>query len=242
MITKILENLDSAELSSEMKTLIEEAFSTAVEEKLDEEFEVRVAAKALELVDAKDIEYKKYLEENEATYLEEAQSFKNSLVDTIDAYIEQYVNEMVQDSLDDMRSDIENARAKAIVEAFDKLGLEVKSEQVDENIQTRELKVNELEKEINTLINENIELKNSIIDMKKETIINEASSNLTEIQKEKFMKLVEAFKDVKDMEDFTKKVKIITSSITESVVSEPVVSEPVIESAVETKSFKSRFL
>jgi len=244
MIKDILENQDSAALSEEMKTSISEAFEKAVEAKLDETFEVKVSERALELVESKDAEYKKYLEESEAKMVEEATEFKTSLINTIDAYVEQFVSEMVSKSLTDMKDDITVAKSEAIVEAFEKLGLEVKTQEVDSKIDERNSSVEEIKAELNTIVNENIKLKGLILAMEKDAIVAEASVSLTDIQKEKLMKIAEAFGDIKDLEDFSKKVAIVVESFEKSTEpSEPAAKEEkIVESKVETKTFNSRFL
>jgi len=244
MIKDILENQDSAALSEEMKTSISEAFEKAVEAKLDETFEVKVSERALELVESKDAEYKKYLEESEAKMVEEATEFKTSLINTIDAYVEQFVSEMVSKSLSDMKDDITVAKSEAIVEAFEKLGLEVKTQEVDSKIDERNSSVEEIKAELNTIVNENIKLKGLILAMEKDAIVAEASVSLTDIQKEKLMKIAEAFGDIKDLEDFSKKVAIVVESFEKSTEpSEPAAKEEkIVESKVETKTFNSRFL
>lgn len=235
MIKDVLENLDSEVLTDEMKSTISEAFEKAIEEKLDESFDVKVAEKAMELVEAKDAEYKIILEETEAKHIAEAQEFKETLVNTIDVYLSEFVSEMVAESIDEMKNDIAVAKSKAIIEAFEKLGLEIKTEQVDENIQERASEVEELKAELNKVINENIELKAGILAGKKEAIAESAFATLTEIQKDKAKALVEALGDIRDVEEFAKKVEIVVESVSEAVAPQ-VIEEAKIEEVSQVKS------
>lgn len=235
MIKDVLENLDSEVLTDEMKSTISEAFEKAIEEKLDESFDVKVAEKAIELVEAKDAEYKIILEETEAKHIAEAQEFKETLVNTIDVYLSEFVSEMVAESIDEMKNDIAVAKSKAIIEAFEKLGLEIKTEQVDENIQERASEVEELKAELNKVINENIELKAGILAGKKEAIAESAFATLTEIQKDKAKALVEALGDIRDVEEFAKKVEIVVESVSEAVAPQ-VIEEAKIEEVAQVKS------
>lgn len=242
MLEKLLG--ENSELSAEAKASIVEAFDSAVQAKLDEAFDVKVSEKALELVEAKDAEYSKYLEEAEATHKKEADEFKNSVVESIDAYLEQYVSEKVSENLAGMENDINQVKAKAIVETFEKLGLTVaitektSEEVIAESVQVIAKELEDLKVKFNATINENISLKNSIVESKKSELVKESAEKLTEIQKEKFLKLVETFGDSEDLDSFAKKVSIAVdslSTITEEVKKEPLKTE-------ETTKVKTRFL
>jgi hypothetical protein len=242
MLEKLLG--ENSELSAEAKASIVEAFDSAVQAKLDEIFDVKVSEKALELVEAKDAEYSKYLEEAEATHKKEADEFKNSVVESIDAYLEQYVSEMVSENLAGMENDINQVKAKAIVETFEKLGLTVditektSEEVIAESVQVIAKELEDLKVKFNDAINENISLKNGIIESKKSELVKESAEKLTEIQKEKFLKLVETFGDSEDFDSFAKKVSIAVDSL--STITEEIKKEsPKTE---ETTKVKSRFL
>lgn len=211
----ILDNLGTEVLSEDAKSSIVEAFDKAVAEKIDEAFDVKVAEKALELTEAKDAEYKALLAESEAKFVAEAKEFKDKLVDTIDAYVAQYVAEQVSESVEDMKNDIAVAKSKAIVEAFEKLGLSVKTEELDEGVAARDAKVEELKAELNKVINENIDLRMEILGAKKSAIVESAFAGLTEIQKDKATALVEALGDIRDVEEFSKKVELVVESVSE---------------------------
>lgn len=253
MIKDILENIDSADLSKETQDIISEAFDKAVadkaealaEEKMNETFDVKVAEKSLEIVDKVEAGYKTYLEESEDKINEEAVEFKTSLIETIDAYMKQYVDEMVSENSGDMEKDITIAKADAIISSFEKLGLEVKTEQMDENAQTRQAEVEKLEAKVNELVNENIKLKDDAIEAEKATIVETKSANLSEIQKEKLIKLAETFDNIKDVEEFEKKLDIVVESFETPAVAEVTKEEiKVVEESKENKdnNFISRFL
>ena len=72
-------------------------------------------------------------------------------------------------------------------------------------------KIEELEKKLNESIEKNVELSKENGNYKRQDIIDEASEDLAETQKEKFNKLAEEI-DYKDAEDFTAKVKTIKES------------------------------
>lgn len=245
MLEKLLG--ENSELSAEAKASIVEAFDSAVQAKLDETFEVRVSEKALELVEAKDAEYSKYLEEAEATHKKEADEFKNSVVESIDAYLEQYVSEKVSENLASMENDINQVKAKAIVETFEKLGLSVavtektSEEVVAEAVQAVSKELEDLKAKFNEVINENISLKNNIVETKKADLVKESAEKLTEIQKEKFLKLVETFGDSEDFDSFSKKVSIAVDSLSSvTTVNEEIKKEP-LKQEPQAKN-KSRFL
>lgn len=244
MLEKLLG--ENSELSAEAKASIVEAFDSAVQAKLDETFEVRVSEKALELVEAKEAEYQKYLEEAEATHKKEAEEFKNSVVESIDAYLEQYVSEKVSENLAGMENDINQVKAKAIVETFEKLGLSVaitektSEEVIAESVQAITKELEELKAKFNDAINENIALKNNMIENKKAELVKESAEKLTEIQKEKFLKLVETFGDSDDFDGFSKKVSIAVDSL--SAINEEIKKEPLKTLKPEETKSKSRFL
>jgi len=244
MLDKLLD--ESSELSAEVKASIVEAFDAAVQAKIDEAFEAKVSEKTLELVESKEAEYHKYLEEVEAAHAIEAKEFKDSIVESLDAYLEQYVSEMINKNIDEMQSDIDAAKSVAIVEAFEKLGMNVViSEKTSESALEEAKKelsaeIESLKEKANEVINENIELKASIVDMKKAQIVKESSEGLTELQKEKIEKLVEAFADDKDIESFIKKVAIVVESIKSSDVD--VKKEEINENSGKDVKFKPKFL
>ena len=72
-------------------------------------------------------------------------------------------------------------------------------------------KIEELEKKLNESIEKNVALSKENGEHKRQDIIDEASADLAETQKEKFNKLAEEI-DYKDAEDFTAKVKTIKES------------------------------
>ena len=72
-------------------------------------------------------------------------------------------------------------------------------------------KIDELNKKLNESIAKNVELSKENGEFKRQDIIDEASEELTDTQKEKFGKLAEEI-DYKNEEDFTAKVKTIKES------------------------------
>lgn len=241
MIKDIIDNLGSDVLTEEAKTSISEAFNEAVQAKLDETFDIKVAEKALELVEAKDVEYKQYMSEVEAKYVLEAQEYKTALLESIDTYLSELTKELVAKNINEMKNDISVVKADAILAAFAKLGLNVSisdgSEASATAIAESEKQVQEHKTEIDRLITENKSTSAELLALKKSVICEKACVSMTEIQKTKFSSLVEAIGEISDIEEFGKKVSIIAESISELKDEKQEISE-----SKTVESNKNRFL
>lgn len=242
LLEELLSNIDEGILNEDVKKSISDAFETAVSSKIDEAFEVKVAEKALELVEAKEVEYKKLIAENEEKTLAEANEFKETLLNTMDSYFKQFVDENVKDNIDSMQADIENVKAKAIVETFEKLGVEVKTEQIDENIKAREESLAEYKDKIDSLIKENEALKKSISDAEKKSICEKAIEGLSVLQQEKFTSLVEALGEISDMEVYNKKVALVVEAVSDRKEESKVIVETVKPTVKKSVEFTKKYL
>lgn len=205
----ILEKLDSEVFTDELKKELQESFDASVEAKS--------AEKAVELVEAKEVEYKEYLAEEVAKH-------KTELADKLDAYLDQVVEKFVEENTLAMESAVKAEQMDAVLEGFNSLliatGVEVATiaeakeesdEEVSESIEKDLVEANETN---DSLMEQLIELKAQNEELLKTGLIQEEMASLNVVQKEKFVKLAETLDfDAKDAVKFIAQLDAIKETI-----------------------------
>jgi hypothetical protein len=85
----------------------------------------------------------------------------------------------------------------------------------DDKIDAAELlsnKVAELEEQLETVINSNVELTNKVEEFEKEAVVMDKLDGLTQVQVDKFIKLAESINFDGDVDEYSKKLDIIKES------------------------------
>lgn len=164
-------------------------------EDLSEEFRDKATAIFEAAVIARvNSEMEKVAESLEEKYAEEFATYKEDLVEKIDAYL----NYVVEGYLEENKLAIENGLRNEIAEdfmsglkaLFKEHYIEVPEEKYDV-IGELQVKVTELEESLNSQINSNVGLNSELTELKKKMIIKEMSKDLADTEANKLSKLLE---------------------------------------------------
>ena len=187
----------------------------AGEDSLSEEFKTKAATVFEAAIKSK---VKEIAEEMQADYdkklAEETSKSKDELVEKVDSYLAYVVEEWMKENELALERGIKGEIAEDFIGGLKKLFEDHYIDVPDEKynvLEDQASKIEELEKKLNESIEKNVELSKENGEHKRQDIIDEASADLAETQKEKFNKLAEEI-DYKDAEDFTAKVKTIKES------------------------------
>ena len=191
--------VDGEELSEEFKSKASTIFEAAVHQKVMEVATVKV--------DELEKEF-------QADLQEEIISFRDELTEKVDGYLNYVVEEWMRENElaleNSLRSEITEEFMSGLKNLFTEHYIEVPDEKVDivENLFD---KVEELEGQLNTQIEENVKTKDELNEYRKNKILEEVSSDLADTQSEKLKDLVEGV-SFDETEDFESKVKTIKES------------------------------
>jgi len=220
-----------SELLEEISVLFE---GMEVSDEQKEKFQTNLEAVISEKVSA----YKAEISaENEAVIAEAVEEKTKELTEKVDDYLSYVVEEWAEENRLAIEFGIKMELMESFMESMKNVFVEhyvEVPEGKEDVVSAAETKVAELTGDLNEAIEENIKLKKQIRESKKNQIIADATSDLTESQKEKFAGLVEDL-DASDIGVFEKKVKTIRESFFKSEKSNEVNDE---EKSVESKSTK----
>ncbi len=160
--------------------------------------------------------------EEYANYL--ADNAMASLKESFDAYSEYAMNTWIEDNKIALEGGLKVERADKLIDGITTLLAEqnIKVDEQDSDIlQAHINEIASLKDNLNTTINENIELTSKISDSVRGVLISENSNGLTETQKEKFETLVESF-DHTDVANFNSKCELIKNTYFNKMLNEEV--------------------
>ena len=187
----------------------------AGEDSLSEEFKTKAATVFEAAIKSK---VKEIAEEMQADYdkklTEETSKSKDELVEKVDSYLAYVVEEWMKENELALERGIKGEIAEDFIGGLKKLFEDHYIDVPDEKynvLEDQSSKIEELEKKLNESIEKNVELTKENGNFKRQDIIDEASKDLAETQKEKFNKLAEEF-DYKNEEDFKTKVATVKES------------------------------
>ena len=188
---------------------------TSGENDLSEEFKAKAATIFEAAIKSK---VKEIAEEMQADYdkklTEETSKSKDELVEKVDSYLAYVVEEWMKENELALERGIKGEIAEDFISGLKKLFEDHYIDVPDEKynvLEDQSSKIEELEKKLNESIEKNVELTKENGNFKRQDIIDEASKDLAETQKEKFNKLAEEV-EYSNEEDFTAKVKTIKES------------------------------
>jgi len=212
---------ENAEVVAEEEDIIQDEEQTVVEpidlspifgEDLSEEFRDKATAifEAAVIARVND-EMEKVAESLEEKYAEEFATYKEDLVEKIDAYL----NYVVEGYLEENKLAIENGLRNEIAEdfmsglkaLFKEHYIEVPEEKYDV-IGELQVKVTELEESLNGQINSNVGLNSELTELKKKMIIKEMSKDLADTEVNKLSKLLEGV-EFDNVDLYKEKVSVI---------------------------------
>lgn len=209
-----------------------EEFSTEFVAKATEIFEAAVAARV-----AQEVEQIK--EELDTQSLTESAEFKQGLAEKVDGYIGYVAEKWLSDNevaLDrGIKSDIFESFVSGMRTLFVEHNINVPEDKFD-MLEAAQSEIEELKGQIGSLTEDNVAKTNTLKEVAKRLMIEEATEGLTDVQAEKFTRLAEELVYEND-ESFEGKLKLIrenyfkpetkgTTTITESFITdEPVITE-----------------
>ena len=170
-------------------------------------FEAAIKSKVKEIAEEMQADYDKKL-------AEETSKSKDELVEKVDSYLAYVVEEWMKENELALERGIKGEIAEDFISGLKKLFEDHYIDVPDEKynvLEDQSSKIEELEKKLNESIEKNVELSKENGEHKRQNIIDEASEDLADTQKEKFNKLAEEV-EYSNEEDFKTKVATIKES------------------------------
>ena len=170
-------------------------------------FEAAIKSKVKEIAEEMQADYDKKL-------TEETSKSKDELVEKVDSYLAYVVEEWMKENELALERGIKGEIAEDFISGLKKLFEDHYIDVPDEKynvLEDQSSKIEELEKKLNESIEKNVELSKENGEHKRQNIIDEASEDLADTQKEKFNKLAEEV-EYSNEEDFKTKVATIKES------------------------------
>lgn len=183
-------------------------------------------------------EHVERLEEQYAEELaEETARIQSDLVEKVDGYLNYVVEQWMDNNKlaveTGLRTEISESFMAQLHQVFTEHYIEVPESKVD-LVDELAAKVEELEEQVSTHVDANIELKESVKTLKREAIIRESAIGLSETQAEKLKSLVEDV-DFEDADTFATKVATIKESYFKETKADVISEEAQIEDTTEVQ-------
>jgi hypothetical protein len=185
----------------------DDSLSEEFKQKAATVFEAAIKSKVKDIAEEIEADYNKKFEE-------ETSKAKDELVEKVDSYLAYVVEEWMKENELALERGIKGEIAEDFISGLKKLFEDHYIDVPDEKynvLEDQASKIEELNKKLNESIEKNVELSKENSKYVRQSIIDEASKELAETQKEKFNKLAEEI-DYKNEEDFRGKVSTIKES------------------------------
>ena len=185
----------------------DDSLSEEFKQKAATVFEAAIKSKVKEIAEEIEADYNKKFEE-------ETSKAKDELVEKVDSYLSYVVEEWMKENELALERGIKGEIAEDFISGLKKLFEDHYIDVPDEKynvLEDQASKIDELNKKLNESIEKNVELSKENSKYVRQSIIDEASKELAETQKEKFNKLAEEI-DYTNEEDFKTKVSTIKES------------------------------
>ena len=185
----------------------DDSLSEEFKQKAATVFEAAIKSKVKEIAEEMQADYDKKL-------TEETSKSKDELVEKVDSYLAYVVEEWMKENELALERGIKGEIAEDFISGLKKLFEDHYIDVPDEKynvLEDQSSKIEELEKKLNESIEKNVELSKENGEHKRQDIIDEASKELADTQKEKFNKLAEEV-EYSNEEDFKTKVATIKES------------------------------
>ena len=185
------------------------------DEDLSEDFKAKATTIFEAALKSKVSEMKKKMNANyEEKLKEETEAQKAELTEKVDSYLNYIVEEWMKENSIAIERGIKGEIAEDFISGLKKLFEDHYIDVPDEKynvLEDQANKIEELEKKLNEQVEKNVELNKANGEMKRQDIIDEASSDLADTAKEKFNKLAEEV-EFSNEKDFRTKVATIKES------------------------------
>jgi len=184
--------MNGEELTEEFRTKVETIFEAAVEQAAEQRIN----------------ELKEQFDEELVEAVEEA---KQELVEQIDGFLNTIVEQWVEDNAvaleSAMKVEVVNSFIDGLKDLFKEHYFDVPEDKLD-IVEDQATQINELTTQLSALVDITEGLQTKLNDITKKSIVEQVSSDLTKVEKEKFDGLTEKV-EFESEEDFTNKVKTI---------------------------------
>ena len=205
---EVVEEDEKIDVTADVDALVKD-------EDLSEEFKTKAATIFEAAVNSKVKEAKMKLKAGyEEKLKEEIEVKKAELVEKVDSYLNYVVEEWMKENSIAIERGIKGEIAEDFISGLKKLFEDHYIDVPDEKynvLEDQANKIEELEKKLNEQVEKNVELNKANGEMKRQDIIDEASSDLADTAKEKFNKLAEEV-EFSNEKDFRTKVATIKES------------------------------
>jgi len=192
---------EGSDLSDEFKSKVAEIFEAALDQKLEEE-----RSTLEEQYEQKAKEYSEYVVSEMEDKTEEY--IQSELLPMVEKYLDFSVQEHFKSVEPVVESQIKVELADNFLKGFVSLaeGYNVSvSDGQDSLVEKLEKKLEQMQSRFDTVLQENVELKDQIVESKMTAIVDQKVSNLTESQKEKFFNSAKRVK-FQDEDQYTKAI------------------------------------
>lgn len=236
MLEKLFESLDEKVFTAELKESLEAQFNEAVETKAAVIAEARIEEE-IDSLNEKSEQHIEFLTEKAEEYVNMKQS---EMVESLDKYLDRIVEEFMADAKSALDESVKSEKADMVIEAFDTMltatGVEVAKILEAKDESAVEKKLEESIDKYDSLVDENISLKEENEKLIKMGIIAEMKEGLSIIEAEKFVKLANLVEFSRD-EAFAEKLETIKESIKSAVeAKEEKLEESTEEAEVKTEA------
>ena len=185
------------------------------DEDLSEDFKAKATTIFEAALKSKVSEMKKKMNASyEEKLKEETEAHKAELVEKVDSYLNYVVEEWMKENSIAIERGIKGEIAEDFISGLKKLFEDHYIDVPDEKynvLEDQASKIEELEKKLNEQIEKNVEINKTVGELKRQDIIDEASSDLADTAKEKFNKLAEEV-EYSNETDFKAKISTIKES------------------------------
>jgi len=182
---------------------------------LQANFDISVNEKVQELI----VDKEKELEEKSEKEMTE---FKDSLIESLDKYIEYASDEYMKENEVALEAGSKVLAAEKIIEAakgvFKEVGLEIPESEVD-HVKELEADITESTEKLNKTVNELIETKKQMFEFEKAVSFQKMTTEITESNIENIHTLLEGL-EYSDINDFDRKVKIVIDKLDKKTIKE----------------------
>ena len=221
-----VENKQEETKTEEIKMNVQEDIAAIFSgEGLSEEFKSNAKAIFEAAILAKVSEEKAKLDEEYEAKLEaEVDSINESMITKVDEYLEYVVSEWMEENKLAVESGIKAELAEDFMVGLKNLFTEHYVDIPEEKLNVIEEiteKLQELEIELDKVVTENVKMTSEINEYRKETIVNEISEGLTEVQSAKLKSLAEGIEFVSE-EDYKQKLSLTKKKYFDSKIEEEV--------------------
>ena len=200
--------IKSIDVSSDINALVDgEDLSEEFKEKAATIFEAAVKSKTR-------TELARIAENQQAAMAVEIEEYKDTLSEKVDQYLDYVVEEWMKENElaieRGLKGEIAEDFISGLKQLFEDHYIDVPNEKYNV-LEAQSEKIAELEEQLNSIMEQNIEMKTANSDLVREQVVLEAASELTDTQFEKFKSLTEEI-DFKDQDTFREKLDTLKES------------------------------